>query len=56
MPFMIGSHPVRRTLQYLKAGKLVLKDRIKILSVNYNTHGDHHLGARYVYKITINVF
>ncbi|XP_055902370.1 probable 28S ribosomal protein S25, mitochondrial [Eupeodes corollae] len=46
MPFMKGAAPVRRTMKFLTAGKLVLKDKIKIFSVNYNTHGDHHLGAR----------
>ncbi|XP_044737821.1 probable 28S ribosomal protein S25, mitochondrial [Chrysoperla carnea] len=46
MPFMKGKAPVRRTLQYLEAGKLVLKDQIKIFSINYNTHGTHHEGAR----------
>lgn len=46
MPFMKGPAPVRRTLQYLNAGRLVLKERVKIFSVNYNTFGDHHDGAR----------
>lgn len=46
MPFMVGPAPVRRTLKYLEAGKLVLKDKIKIFSVNYNTSGDNHHGAR----------
>lgn len=46
MPFMKGREPVRRTLQYLNASKLVLKDKVKIFSVNYNTYGDHHKGAR----------
>lgn len=46
MPFMKGREPIRRTLQYLKAGKLVLKDKVSIFSVNYNTYGDHHAGAR----------
>ncbi|XP_034489495.1 probable 28S ribosomal protein S25, mitochondrial [Drosophila innubila] len=46
MPFMKGREPIRRTLQYLKAGRLVLKDRIRIFSVNYNTYGNHHAGAR----------
>ncbi|XP_006613134.1 probable 28S ribosomal protein S25, mitochondrial [Apis dorsata] len=31
MPFMIGQAPIRRTLNYLKAGKLILKDEIQIL-------------------------
>ncbi|XP_068975623.1 small ribosomal subunit protein mS25 [Bombus flavifrons] len=46
MPFMIGRAPIRRTLNYLNSGKLILKDEIQIFSVNYNTHGEHHNGAR----------
>ncbi|KAM0729676.1 Small ribosomal subunit protein mS25 [Formica fusca] len=46
MPFMIGKEPVRRTLKYLMSGQLVLKNKIQILSINYNTHSDHHKGAR----------
>lgn len=48
MPFMKGKSPIRRTLRYLNAGRLALKDDIKIFSLNYNTHGAHHNGARYV--------
>lgn len=48
MPFMKGRAPIRRTLEYLNSGKLVLLDRIRIFSVNYNSYGDHHAGARYV--------
>lgn len=51
MPFMIGKAPIRRTLNYLKAGKLILKDEIQIFSVNYNTFGKHHKGTRYIYFI-----
>ncbi|XP_055625169.1 probable 28S ribosomal protein S25, mitochondrial [Toxorhynchites rutilus septentrionalis] len=46
MPFMKGPAPVRRSIQYLNAGRLALKEKIKIFSVNYNTYGDHHEGAR----------
>lgn len=46
MPFMKGRDPVRRTLKYLEAGRLVLKDNIKIFSINYNTYGEHHQGAK----------
>ncbi|XP_076763315.1 mitochondrial ribosomal protein S25 [Xylocopa sonorina] len=46
MPFMIGREPIRRTLNYLNAGKLVLKNEIQIFSVNYNAIGKHHEGAR----------
>lgn len=46
MPFMKGRAPIRRTIEYLSSGKLVLKDKVKIFSVNYNTYGEHHDGAR----------
>lgn len=43
---MKGRAPIRRTLNYLNSGQLVLKEKVKIFSVNYNTFGDHHHGAR----------
>ncbi|CAG9569192.1 unnamed protein product [Danaus chrysippus] len=46
MPFMKGRAPIRRTLDYLNAGKLVLKDKIKIFSVAYNIVGQNNVGAR----------
>ncbi|XP_064556887.1 small ribosomal subunit protein mS25 [Drosophila montana] len=46
MPFMKGREPIRRALKYLHEGKLVLKDSVRIFSVNYNTYGNHHSGAR----------
>lgn len=46
MPFMIGKDPIRRTVKYLMSGKLILKDKIQILSINYNTKGEHHQGAK----------
>ncbi|XP_015591752.1 probable 28S ribosomal protein S25, mitochondrial [Cephus cinctus] len=46
MPFMIGRNPARRTLEYLKSGRLFLKDSIQIFSINYNIFGDHHQGAK----------
>ncbi|CAG9864386.1 unnamed protein product [Phyllotreta striolata] len=46
MPFMIGRAPIRRTIKYLESGRLVLKDKIKILTVNYNTHGETHAGTK----------
>jgi hypothetical protein len=46
MPFMKGKAPIRRTLKYLEAGKLMLKDKIRVFSINYNTFGDHHEGAK----------
>lgn len=46
MPFMKGKEPIRQTLKYLTSGKLFLKDTIQILSINYNTSGKHHKGAR----------
>ncbi|XP_041346967.1 probable 28S ribosomal protein S25, mitochondrial [Gigantopelta aegis] len=38
MPFMKGRAPIRRTLDYLEKGQLILKNYIKILTINYN-HG-----------------
>ncbi|OWR42274.1 small ribosomal subunit protein mS25 [Danaus plexippus] len=46
MPFMKGRAPIRRTLDYLNAGKLVLKDKIKIFSVAYNIQGQNNVGAK----------
>ncbi|CAD6208419.1 GSCOCG00003431001-RA-CDS [Cotesia congregata] len=46
MPFMIGKSPIRRTMKYLNAGKLALKNGIQVFSINYNTHGEHHQGAK----------
>lgn len=46
MPLMKGKAPIRRTIQYLNASKLALKDQIKVFTVNYNVHGEHHQGIR----------
>lgn len=46
MPFMKGRAPIRRTIEYLTSGNLVLKEQIKVVSINYNTFGSHHDGAR----------
>lgn len=43
---MKGRAPIRRTMDYLKAGKLVLKDKIKIFSVAYNITGQNNTGAK----------
>lgn len=49
MPFMKGPAPIRRTLKYLESGKLFFRKSVKIFSINYNTSGNHHEGARYTY-------
>ncbi|CAG4932746.1 unnamed protein product [Parnassius apollo] len=46
MPFMKGRAPIRRTLNYLNAGKLVFKDKIRIFSVAYNILGQNNTGAK----------
>lgn len=46
MPFMKGKAPIRRTLNYLNYGKLLLKNQIKVFSITYNIRGEHHAGAR----------
>lgn len=48
MPFMTGKSPIRRTLRYLDAGRLFLKDKIQIMALNYNPIGKNHHGTRYV--------
>lgn len=47
MPFMIGTAPVRRTVKYLEAGKLYLKNSIQIFAINYNYKQQMHQGLRY---------
>uniref|UniRef100_A0AAA9S0N8 Small ribosomal subunit protein mS25 n=3 Tax=Bos TaxID=9903 RepID=A0AAA9S0N8_BOVIN len=43
---MKGRFPIRRTLQYLSQGDVVFKDSVKVMTVNYNTHGELGEGAR----------
>ncbi|MEE6502055.1 hypothetical protein FKM82_004401 [Ascaphus truei] len=43
---MKGRFPVRRTLQYLQSGDIVFKSSVKVMTVNYNTHGELGEGAR----------
>lgn len=43
---MKGRFPIRRTLEYLQKGDIVFKDRVKIMTVNYNTYGELGEGAR----------
>lgn len=37
--FMWGPAPIRRTIQYLKSGKFIAKDTIKVMEVHYSLHG-----------------
>lgn len=46
MPFMRGPGPVRRTIEYLKSGTLQLHKQVRIFTINYNTFGKHHEGAK----------
>ncbi|MGH0150112.1 UNVERIFIED_CONTAM: hypothetical protein FKN15_016469 [Acipenser sinensis] len=43
---MKGRYPIRRTLEYLQKGDIVFKNTVKIMTVNYNTHGELSDGAR----------
>lgn len=43
---MKGRYPIRRTLEYLQKGDIIFKNRVKIMTVNYNTHGELSEGAR----------
>jgi len=40
--YLAGPGPIRRTLKYLDAGKLIFKDRVKIMAVHYNMHRWSH--------------
>ena len=55
MPFQRGPAPIRRTVKYLKSCPLVFKERVKVLTVNYNeehrnlpkhTKLEQHQGAK----------
>ncbi|XP_071384664.1 small ribosomal subunit protein mS25 [Centroberyx affinis] len=43
---MKGRFPIRRTLEYLQKGDIIFKNRVRVMTVNYNTHGDLSDGAR----------
>ncbi|XP_059188265.1 28S ribosomal protein S25, mitochondrial [Centropristis striata] len=43
---MKGRFPIRRTLEYLQKGDIIFKNRVKIMTVNYNTSGELSEGAR----------
>ncbi|KAJ3587036.1 hypothetical protein NHX12_013426 [Muraenolepis orangiensis] len=43
---MKGRFPIRRTLEYLQKGDLMFKNRVKVMTVNYNTSGELSEGAR----------
>nr|XP_057908626.1 28S ribosomal protein S25, mitochondrial [Doryrhamphus excisus] len=43
---MKGRFPIRRTLEYLGKGDIIFKNRVKIMTVNYNTRGELSDGAR----------
>ncbi|XP_068454148.1 small ribosomal subunit protein mS25 [Clinocottus analis] len=43
---MKGRFPIRRTLEYLQKGDIIFKNRVKIMTVNYNTTGELSDGAR----------
>ncbi|XP_007562318.1 small ribosomal subunit protein mS25 [Poecilia latipinna] len=43
---MKGRYPIRRTLEYLQKGDIIFKKKVKIMTVNYNTHGELGEGAR----------
>lgn len=38
MPFKRGVAPIRRTVKYLESGPIAFKERVKVLTVNYNEY------------------
>ncbi|XP_054163567.1 probable 28S ribosomal protein S25, mitochondrial [Oppia nitens] len=64
MPFFFGPSPIRRTIPYLTSGKLVFRNRVKIMEICYNQFWkywrkdgsnkphptyDNHIGLRELY-------
>ncbi|KAL4226179.1 28S ribosomal protein S25 [Mactra antiquata] len=45
MPFMKGIAPIRRTKQYLEAGKLIMKPEIRVMTLNFNVDQTSSSGA-----------
>lgn len=43
----MGPAPVRRTIQYLDAGRLIFKDRVKVMEVHYNMYYHYDQKPRY---------
>ncbi|CAL1295269.1 unnamed protein product [Larinioides sclopetarius] len=46
MPFQLGTDAIRRTIPYLKRGKLLLRKNVKIMTIFCNDEGAHHQGAK----------
>ncbi|GFS60521.1 probable 28S ribosomal protein S25, mitochondrial [Trichonephila inaurata madagascariensis] len=46
MPFQLGKDAIRRTIPYLKQGRLILRENVKVMTINYNDTGDYHKGTR----------
>uniref|UniRef100_A0A6G1S582 Small ribosomal subunit protein mS25 n=1 Tax=Aceria tosichella TaxID=561515 RepID=A0A6G1S582_9ACAR len=40
--FMWGPAPIRRTIDYLKAGRFIVKDNIQVMEVHYSLHGKRY--------------
>lgn len=53
---MKGRYPIRRTIEYLLKGDIIFKNRVKIMTVNYNTHGELSDGARSEIMASQNTF
>lgn len=43
----MGPAPIRRTLQYLEAGRLIFKDRVKIMEIHYNMYYHYDQKPKY---------
>ncbi|KAG7228108.1 hypothetical protein INR49_013391 [Caranx melampygus] len=46
IPYILKMETAERTLEYLQKGDIIFKNRVKIMTVNYNTHGELSDGAR----------
>ena len=41
MGFLFGPAPIRRTIPYLQSGKLIFRNRVKIMEVHLNMYWKH---------------
>ncbi|KFM74082.1 putative 28S ribosomal protein S25, mitochondrial, partial [Stegodyphus mimosarum] len=46
MPYLLGSHAIRRTRQYLDQGKLIFRKNVQIMTVHFNDKDIYHQGAK----------
>lgn len=55
MPYLLGKDAIRRTIPYLKKGKLILRKNVRVMTIHYNDEGEYNTGAKYdLISISLN--